>query len=184
MYDGVSSAEGSGKPMPYLKLSILSLGLTLWFSWLSLPFAVLPPCVLAIILKTKKSSWKTSTSQHRVHYFLLGLLGGIVGEYVAVSTLCIGEEWICHTLNQLCNDGQGGLAFIFTIPFCSFVCSGLALFWTWLSLRFREDAPWASVFQYSGPSRLLNWNFAIAIQLVYWSLFWFGFFYLTIKIIL
>jgi hypothetical protein len=157
---------------------------TLWFSWVSLLFAALPVGIVALLLKGGKLHWIPprcgEASAPKIHYVIIGLLGGLAGEFVAVSSLVIGEWWICYTQHQLCNDGQGGIVLVFTIPALSLMGGTVALIWTRISLRIPAERPWASVFRYSGPSRLINWSFAIAIQLIFWTLFMVGFYRLTV----
>jgi hypothetical protein len=147
---------------------------TLWFSWIALIIAAVPCGVLALLLSENAGRWSMpvdgGTSKHKVHYLLLGLLGGLAGEFVAIGSLFFGEWWLCNTQHQLCSDGQGGMAFIVTIPALSFLGSSFSLLWTWMSLRIPAASPLTSVFRYTGPNRLLNWTCAIAIQFTFWSL--------------
>jgi hypothetical protein len=156
----------------------------LWFSWVALLIAALPPAGVALILKGRGSRWtipaNEKVGERKIHYVTLGLLGGLAGEISAICSLSFGEWWVCRTEHQLCNDGQGGMALIFTIPALSLFGSIITLLWTWASLRIPADMPWASVFSYSGTRRSLNWICAIAIQLIFWSLLTFAVFRLTV----
>jgi hypothetical protein len=157
---------------------------TLWFSWIALPIAAVPSGVLALFLSDRGGRWEmpadSCKGERKVHYLILGLLGGRTGELVAVGSLSLGEWWVCYTQHQLCNDGQGGMALIVTLPALSFLGSAFALLWTWVSLRIPATLPMTSVFRYSGPSRLLNWVCAIAIQLIFWPLLAFAVFRMTV----
>ena len=60
------------------------------------------------------------------------------------------------------------MGLIVTVPGGSFLGTLLAIGWTWLTLRIPSKSPWASVSRYSGRSRILNWSYAISIQVVFW----------------
>ena len=88
------------------------------------PFAMIPGGFLAIILRSSGENWMVpatpSSAESKVHYIRLSLFGGLAGVLAAVVSLFAGEWWICYSERQLCNDGQGGLALIFTIPVLAF----------------------------------------------------------------
>jgi hypothetical protein len=155
----------------------------LWFSWAALVFAAIPVGLTAAGVRGT-GGWfipsEDGQPPRKVHYVLLGVAGGLCGEIVAVASLSFGEWWICFTQHQLCNDGQGGIALVFTLPVLSFFGSLLALAWTWVSLRIASDSVFASVFRYSGRKRWGNWLVAIAIQLAFWPTLT----YLVFKVIL
>ncbi|HKF48839.1 MAG TPA: hypothetical protein VKB38_15880 [Terracidiphilus sp.] len=161
--------------------------LTLIFFLYALPFAALPAGVLAAGLSPQGRVWMCTPigegERRKIPYFRLCLLGGLGGEILAIASLAYGEEWICYTRQQLCNDGQGVLVFIFTIPVFSLIGSVAALGWTWLSLRISENTPWSSIFRYSGPNRSLNWACAITAQTLIWLLAGFCAFRTTIWLV-
>ena len=138
-------------------------------------FGLIPPFGLALAKRLERKQWLIPESRDkyeaRVPYFILGILGGIAGAIVAVGTLAGSEQWICYSQHQLCNDGQGGILLIFTLPFFSIVCSSIALVWTSWSFRIPEESAWASIFRYSGKRRTLNWLCAVTTQIVFWSFF-------------
>jgi hypothetical protein len=140
-----------------------------------LAFGLVPPLAVALSNRLTGSRWLIPASRDRyeakVPYFILGLFGGIGGAFLAFATLAGALEWECYAHKFGCNDGQGGIALIFTVPIISVVCSALALCWTALSFRIREESVWASVFRYSGERRLVNWVCAISIQIVHWVSF-------------
>ncbi|MDR3741531.1 MAG: hypothetical protein P4L40_21140 [Terracidiphilus sp.] len=113
---------------------------------------------------------------------LLGMLGGAIGEVVAVSVCGPAISSWCRDLSaQGYNcDGQGSLILVFTIPLCAVLGSSLSTIWTWYSLRIPAERAYGSVFRYRGVKRALNVAVAIAIQAVYWSLFAFAAYQLTL----
>jgi hypothetical protein len=141
----------------------------LWFSWVGLLIALLPSLCVGLVLRTRNLANEGSVGR-KIPYASLGLVGGLMGEFTAVSSLSLGTWWWCLKGSQVCHDGQAGMVLIFTVPALSFFCSVLSLLWTWASLRIPSNNPFASVFRYSGSNRLLNWTCAIAIQLLFWPL--------------
>lgn len=106
----------------------------------------------------------------------LGVLGGIIGEVMAIAMYCPAESSWCRDMSaqgSYC-DGQGPMVLIFAIPLCAIVGSCASMLWTWYSLSIQANHPWASVFSYCGGSRTVNVRFAIAIQTVYWATFAFA----------
>jgi hypothetical protein len=148
---------------------------TAWFSWVAVLIALIPVMFVAAASRESGSRWripgKDGKSDRKVHYVLLGLIGGLAGEFTAVISLFISTWWACRTGNQVCHDGQAGMVLIVTIPVLSFLGSILSLVWTWISLGFASNRLWASLFRYDGPNRLLNRVLATAIQIIFWPLF-------------
>jgi hypothetical protein len=146
----------------------------LWFSPLGALLGLLPPLGLALSNRSQETRWLIPASRYKqgvkVPYFLLGTAGGCGGAIVALLTLVGALEWECYTRHFGCNDGQGGIMLIFTVPCFAIVCSSLALVWTSLSFRIPEASIWASVFRYSGERRLMNWLCALAIQASFWGI--------------
>jgi hypothetical protein len=104
---------------------------------------------------------------------LLGVLGGLVGEVIAVAIFPAAESKWCtdmYARGSYC-DGQGPLVCILTVPLCAIVGSCVSVLWTWYSLRIRANSPWASMFSYCGGNRTLNVGLALAVQAVYWAIF-------------
>jgi hypothetical protein len=137
-------------------------------------FGLVPPLFMALSNRWTGSQWLIPSSRNRydaqVPCFELGIMGGIGGAFVAFVTLMSALEWECYSRHIGCNDGQGGIELIFTLPILSVVCSTLALVWTSLSFRIPEESVWASLYRYSGQRHLMNWVCAIAIQAIYWVL--------------
>ena len=104
---------------------------------------------------------------------LLGTLGGVIGEVIAIAVYRPAEESWCRDMaaqGSYC-DGPGPLILIVTVPLCGIIGSCVATVWTWFSLRVSPESPYASVVSYRGENRALNVAIAVAIQLCYWSLF-------------
>src|SRR5271170_1034099 len=91
---------------------VTSIVATLWFSWASLPFAAVPPGVLAFIFKGTDFRWVVppteKSAERKVRYFVLALIGGLAGEAVAVNSLFLGTDRSCRLGHQACHDGQTG----------------------------------------------------------------------------
>jgi hypothetical protein len=156
--------------------------LALW--WLSLLFAAVPPGALAIALAAKNKRWLVvfeNGTERKVRYGILGLAGGLAGGFTAVFSLVLGMAWFCYKQYAVCHDGQAGFALIFTIPMLSMFGSGLSLLWTRWTLQGARNRLWASIFCYSGQWPGLNFIGAIVIQLVYWAIFTYCIFWLTIN---
>ena len=173
--------------MNYLQAIHGSINVFLSFWWLALLFAAIPPAALALVLKMQGTRWHVALengSQRKVRYWILGLVGGLAGGFTAVLALVLGTAWFCYKQYAICHDGQAGIALIFTIPMLSLFGSAFSLFWTWCSLRLESRRLWASIFSYSGQQPGLNFILAGVIQLVYWALFSYCLFWLTINRIL
>lgn len=149
---------------------------TLWFSWVALIFAAIPAGIAKLVLSDVKIPKRILVNDEKAEckapFFRLGLLGGIAGEFVAISSLFIGEWWICKTRGQLCYDGQGGMALVVTIPALSVIGSVAAIVWTWFTLRIPTERLGASIFAYTGPSRGLNWSAGFLLTFGFWCLLW------------
>jgi hypothetical protein len=133
---------------------------SVWFSWIAVLFACLPTGFAFAIAPTK----------HRLQYVVAGLLGGVAGEFCGVASLFLSLWFYCRGQGQSCNTAQGDMGLIITVPVGSFFGSLLAVCWTWATLRIPPESPWSSVWCYSGPSRIQNWTYAIAIQIAFWVL--------------
>ncbi len=146
---------------------------TLWFSWVAVPFALIPVGIVAMVARSEDSRWRIPVKDgpdRKIHYVLLGLAGGILGEFTATSSLFLASWWDCRIGDPVCHDGQSGMLLIVTIPVLSFFGSVISLLWTWISLGVAPSKPWASVFLYDGPNRQLNRILAVAIPIMFWSL--------------
>jgi len=145
-----------------------------WFSVFALPFALIPPSVLAFLLKASDRMWSISVGSgeeiRKVPYVRLGLIGGICGECSAVCSLFFATEWSCIKGQQLCHDGQAGMVLILTVPLFSVLGSVIAMLWTWITLRVPVKRIYASIFTYSGPRRNLNRGIGLAFVLCIWML--------------
>jgi hypothetical protein len=128
------------------------------FSWIALAIAFLPTLIVVVAAETRR--WQ---------YGIAGMLGGIAGEFCGIGSLFLSFWFACGNKAYVCNTAQGDMGLIITIPLGSFIGCLLALSWTNLSLKIPEDSPWSSVCRYSGPSRIRNWTYAIAIQGAFWA---------------
>jgi hypothetical protein len=111
----------------------------------------------------------------------LGILGGIVGEIIAIAMYHPAESSWCRDISakgSYCN-GQGPLVLILTVPLGAILGSRVSMVWTWYCLRIRADNLWASVFSYCGRNRALNVGFAVAVQAVHWATFALAMYLLT-----
>jgi|HubBroStandDraft_5_1064220.scaffolds.fasta_scaffold217805_2 hypothetical protein len=133
---------------------------SVWLSWIGVLIACLPAGFAFAIAPTKR----------RWQYFVPGLLGGVAGEFCGVGSLFLSLWFSCLGKGPSCNTAQGDMGLMITVPTGAFLGSLLALFWTWATLRIPPESPWSSVWCYSGPSRILNWTYAIAIQIAFWVL--------------
>ena len=158
---------------------------TLWCSFLGLPFALLPAGFVAILLKAEKREWKVihkgDVVGDSVPVWKLGLLGGIGGAFAAVSSLLVGEWWICLSEHQLCHDGQGGIALIFTVPLLVTFGAALSLAWTWISLGIPAGNAFTSVLRCSGGMRWLNWTVAVVEAALFWMFMAYGAYLLILR---
>ena len=124
-----------------------------WFLWIAVPIACLPTAF----------AFAVAPRRHRWHYVVAGLLGGVASLFLSVWFYCRGQ-------GQSCNTAQGDMGLIITLPVGSFLGSSLAVCWTWVTLRIPPESPWSSIWCYSGPSRIQNWTYAIAIPIAFWVL--------------
>lgn len=156
---------------------------TLTFSVIAVPIALIPVGIVAICARLTDSRWKIPPDGRRpereIPYVRLGVLGGLAGNFIAVSSLFLASWWSCQMGTQLCHDGQTGMLLIFTVPFFSFLGSTLSLIWTWLGLGMDSTKLFASVFIYNGPNRKLNVAQAIAVQLIFWPVLAVAFAWMT-----
>ncbi len=145
-----------------------------WFSLFALPFAVIPPAVLAFLLRASDRKWTILLAREegirKIPYVKLGLIGGICGECSAVCSLFFATEWSCFKGQQLCHDGQTGMVLILTVPLFSVLGSVIALFWTWITLRVPVERIYASILTYSGSRRNLNRVIGLSVVLCIWML--------------
>jgi hypothetical protein len=130
------------------------------FSWITLLIACWPTILAFSIASTK----------HRWQYVIAGLLGAFTGEFCGVLFLFLSLWLSCRGHEQSCNTAQGGMGIIITLPIGSLLGNVLALFWTRMTLRIPPENPLASICSYSGPSRIQNWTYAIAIPIAFWGL--------------
>ncbi|HEY2469779.1 MAG TPA: hypothetical protein VGI45_18310 [Terracidiphilus sp.] len=138
---------------------------TIWLSWIGVPIARVPTLLLGSVLAPRIRPWQR---------ILAGLAGGIAGEFCAVCSLFLSLSMWCSHQPQPCNDAQGDVAFIYLLPIGACCGSVLALFWTWLTLKISDDTAWASVFIYSGPSRIRNLCCVFVVPLAfYFAVIWF-----------
>jgi hypothetical protein len=117
---------------------------------------------------------------------VLGTLGGLVGTGAAIGVYYPAESKWCSDMfaqGSYCS-GQGVLVLGITVPLCAVVASSISMLWTWYSIRIPPNAPWASVFSYSGRNRARNVACAVAIQAVYWAVFAFASYRLTLNLLL
>ena len=136
------------------------------FSLVGLPIA----CVSAFVFGTA-----FAPRIYRWHYILAGLLGGLGGEFCAVSSVFLSLSMWCSHHPQPCNDAQGGIVLIFLLPIGVIGGSLFACWWTRLTIKIPEKSVWTSIFIYSGPSRVLNWCCAMTVPvaicvLIIWML--------------
>ncbi|MDE3199988.1 MAG: hypothetical protein KGN79_03620 [Acidobacteriota bacterium] len=159
--------------MEFLKQLIASVEITVLFSWLALISAAIMPGALKLIDRFEMRPWmytpRGREAQKNVPVWIPAFIGGMAGAYVAVSSLALGEWWICKTQGRLCNDGQGGIALLFTLPALSFAGSAIALGWTWLTLKIPSRCLGASILIYDGRLRLLNWLLGLALAFAFWA---------------
>jgi len=160
--------------MPKLGELLAALSSTLSFSWIAIPFALLPVGFVAMKARGPNSRWRipsaNSNSVRKIHYVWLGILGGIAGEIIAVNSLFLAGWWSCQKGSELCHDEQPWMLLMFSLPGLSFFGSLLSLTWTWFTLGINTSKPFASVFVYDGPNRFLNRVAALCIQLIFWPL--------------
>jgi hypothetical protein len=146
---------------------------SLYVSLFGVPFTLALSGAWALVLKIDHSKWLIPATRHRperkVRYVVLAVLGGIAGDFAAVDSRAIGEWWICRTQHRLCNEGQGGLMLIFSVPVLAVLGALVAWGWTWLSLRIPPHQPWASIFCYRGSLRWLNLLLALIIPTAFWA---------------
>jgi hypothetical protein len=158
--------------MEYLHQFLLVLWITLWLSLIAIPFAAVPAGAVMLGLTPQKRIWRIPASkiraERKVPYFRLALLGGLTGEFVAVSTLFWSEWWDCKTRGISCYDGQGPILLGLTIPVMAVFGSLLAMAWTWLSIRFPSEILGASVMTYTGRFPRLNWVCGVFLVSVFW----------------
>jgi hypothetical protein len=131
---------------------------SLWFSWIALAIALLPTLFVSIAAET-----------HGWQYAIAGLLGGVVGESCGTASLFLSFWLSCRNQAQ-CNTAQGDMGLIVVVPVGTIIGCVLALSWTRITLRIPEDSPWSSVSRYTGPSRVQNWAYAVALQVGFWLL--------------
>ena len=160
--------------MPRLGELLAALTSTLSFSWVAIPFALVPVGFVAMKAREPNSRWRipsaNGTAVRKIPYVWLGILGGIAGEIVAVNSLFFAGWWSCHRGSELCHDEQSWMLLMFSLPALSFFGSLLSLTWTWFTLGINTREPFASVFLYEGPNRFLNRVVALGIQLIFWPL--------------
>ena len=143
--------------MSLLDVIKATLTASLWLSWM----AILITCAPALF------AFVIAPSVRRWHYAIAILSGGVTGEVCGVGSLFL-SLWLSCQGHSPCNTAQGDMGLIVTVPVGSFLGTLLAIGWTWLTLRIPSKSPWASICRYSGPSRILNWSYAIAIQVMFW----------------
>jgi hypothetical protein len=146
--------------MSLLEVFTTTMRASIWFSWIGVLIASLPTGFAFAIAPTKR----------RWQYVVAGLLGGVAGEFCGVGSLFLSLWFFCLGKGQSCNTAQGDMGLIITVPVGAFFGSLLALGWTWAALRISPESPWSSVWCYSGPSRIQNWIYAVAIQIAFWVL--------------
>jgi hypothetical protein len=132
---------------------------SLWFSWIALLIACLPT-LLAMTIASKP---------HRLQYLIAGFLGSLAGEFCGVASLFLSLWLSCRGQSQ-CNDAQGGMGLIITVPAGSLLGCVFALFWTWMSLKVHSESAWAWVFRYSGANEVKNWICVIGVPMAIWVL--------------
>jgi hypothetical protein len=146
--------------MSLLEVFKVTMAVSIRFSWIGLLIACLPAWY-AFTIAPKKLRWQ---------YVVAGLLGGVAGEFCGVGSLFLSLWLSCLGKGQSCNTAQGDMGLMITLPAGAFFGSLLGIGWTWVTLRISPESPWSSVWCYSGPSRIQNWIYAIAIQIAFWSL--------------
>ncbi len=134
--------------------------------------AVIPSFLLSNLIGTSTASVPSTGANpigHRpLHLPLIGFLGGMGGAFVAFNSLFFWLDWECAQQPQPCNSAQGDMGLIYLLPILTVLGVLIAQVWTRLSLLIPEHWIAASVFRYSGPHRIFNWLFAIAVQLLFW----------------
>lgn len=97
---------------------LAALNATLWFSWVAVPFALIPVGFVAMEAREPNSRWRIrdGNSVRKIRYVWLGVLGGLAGEVVAVNSFFLAEWWSCRKGSQICHDGQAGMLLMFSIP--------------------------------------------------------------------
>ncbi len=142
-----------------------------WFSIFAIPIAAIPSGLLAFIFKARDRSKRALVGKHearKIPHFVLGLIGGIAGECMAVFSLFLSTELSCIRGGQLCHDGQAGMELMLTVPLFSLLGSVVAILWTRLTLQFSSQKIYASIFTYAGPSRTLNLSVSLASVFAMW----------------
>ena len=167
--------------MEFWSAFLVTLWVTLCFSILAIPFAFIPAGATKLILLASKHEWLVPANgvraERKVSFFRLALLGGIAGEFVAVSSDFIGGDWWCSRPRpggMVCNLAQDGVQLIFTIPILAIFGGAVAIAWTWLSLRLPPKVLGVCIMAYSGRYTHLNWLVGVLIVLVFWSMIWLG----------
>jgi hypothetical protein len=144
-----------------------------WFSLLAIPFAAIPPGLLAVVLKTSDKGWIVPLGDEgavrKIPYVRLGMAGGISGACAAVCSLFLATEWSCFKGQQLCHDGQTGMVLMLTVPLFAVLGATFALIWTRVTLMFPAENILASTFRYSGQKRMINRVSGLAILIGLWS---------------
>lgn len=110
---------------------------------------------------------------HRWKYTFAGVLGGLAGEFCAVSSFVLSLQMYCSKVRQQgfdCNNAQADVILLFLIPIGMVGGCLLASLWTRFTLRIPEGSVWTSVFIYSGPSRIGNGAGAIVVPLGFYAL--------------
>jgi hypothetical protein len=133
---------------------------SVWLAWVAVLCACLPTFLVAVFFAPKPRRW---------HYVMACFLGGIAGEFCAVTSLFLSLWIYCRQLSQPCNTAQGDVALLYLVPIGSIAGCLLAVWWTRVTLRIPEGSVLASLRRYSGPNRLLNWVYAFGISLLFWS---------------
>jgi hypothetical protein len=117
---------------------------------------------------------------------LLGVLGGLSGAIAAIVVVDPAVSAWCRELYSKgwqCNGGLGSLFVIFTVPFGAILGSGVSVLWTRWTIRVPATRPWASVFSYCGRNRALNIGIAIAVQAIYWTIFVWVMYLISLKLL-
>ena len=133
---------------------------TLWLSWVAVVIALIPTAIAFAIVSVER----------RWRYVFAGILGGVAGEACGVASLFLSLWMFCRGQGQYCNTAQGDMGLIITVPVGSLCGCLLGFTWTWIGHRIPAESAFASVYCYSGPKRVQNWLYSIAISFAFWVL--------------
>ncbi len=130
----------------------------------------------SFILSFLKITWQCDGRSLKLSYWkkiILCGFGGLTGAIIAIAVFPFANSNWCRDMSAQGShcDGQGGLILIITVPLCIVIGSCASILWTWISVAIPAQKPWASIFSYGGGNRAMNVAFAVAIQILYWTIF-------------